>query len=248
MAFLFFEKQIIGYDKLSVIQDRVDRCKAPSDIGRIPHKIFSSFSSFTADQFKNWVVYFSLITLRGILANEHLECWRHFVLACRILLQYKITPEQLLLADALLMKFCRRTECIYGTSIITPNMHLHAHLKQCIADYGPLHGFWAFPFERYNGLLGELPNNKKSIEVQMMNRFIQGNAYMSLSMPDIFTELKHHIPSYRKDSGSLLETSSDGRASSDNAPMHPFPAGFSNYCLNCNMHVMLPNSSLPEIC
>ena len=75
-----------------------------------------------------------------------------------------------------------------------------------------------------------------------MNRFIQDNAYMSLSMPDTFTELKHHIPTYRKDSGSLLETSSDGRASSDNAPTHPFPAGFSNYCLNFNMHVMLPNS------
>ena len=72
---IWIEKQIIGYDKLSVIQHRVDRCKAPSDIRRIPHKIFSSFSSFTADQFKNWVVYFSLIALRGILANEHLECY-----------------------------------------------------------------------------------------------------------------------------------------------------------------------------
>ena len=93
-----------------------------------------------------------------------------------------------------------------GTSIITPNMHLHAHLKQCIADYGPLHEFWAFPFERYNGLLGELPNNKKSIELQMMNRFIQDNSYMSQSMPDTFNDLKQCILTYRKDTGSLLET------------------------------------------
>ena len=124
------------------------------------------------------MVCFSLIALRVILTGEHLECWRHFVLACRLLLQRKITPEQLILADSLLMKFCGRTECMYGPSVITPKMHLHAHLKQCIADYGPLHEFWAFPFERYNGLLGNLPTNKKSIEVQMMNRFIQDSSYM----------------------------------------------------------------------
>ena len=33
-----------------VIQDKVDRCEIPSSIGRIPHKIASSFSSFTACQ------------------------------------------------------------------------------------------------------------------------------------------------------------------------------------------------------
>lgn len=68
-----------------------------------------NFSSFTADQHKNWIVYFSLIALRGILLNEDLECSRHFVLACRLLSQHKINKEQLSLADALLMKFCRHS-------------------------------------------------------------------------------------------------------------------------------------------
>ena len=58
---------------------------SPSDIGRIPHKIRSGFSSFTADQWKNWVMYFSLLSLHDILEGDPLECWRHFVLACRVL-------------------------------------------------------------------------------------------------------------------------------------------------------------------
>jgi len=41
------------------------------DIGRIPHTISYAFSSFTADQYKNWIIYFSLISLswcrRGML-------------------------------------------------------------------------------------------------------------------------------------------------------------------------------------
>ena len=132
----------------------------------------SGFSSFTADQFKNWIVYYSLVAMRGILTDAHLECWRHFALACRILVKFELTHADILLADALLLQFCKRTERLYGKSALTPNMHLHCHLKECILDFGPIHSFWCFSFERYNGILGDLPNNNRSIEVQVMIELI----------------------------------------------------------------------------
>ena len=58
-----------------VVQDRIDRFLAPPDIGRIPTKIQSGFSSFTAEQFKNWVIHYSIIALRGLLTSDHLECF-----------------------------------------------------------------------------------------------------------------------------------------------------------------------------
>ena len=67
-----------------IIQSRIDRTVVPSTIGRIPHKIATGFASFTADQFKNWVLYFSLLVLRDKLNGADLECWRHFVLGCRL--------------------------------------------------------------------------------------------------------------------------------------------------------------------
>ena len=88
---VWIEKGILTYSDFDVIQNRVDKCTVPTDIGRIPHKILSGFSSFTADQFKNWVIYFSLVALRGILCDEHLEIWRHFVLACRLLSQHQLS-------------------------------------------------------------------------------------------------------------------------------------------------------------
>lgn len=66
------EYGVVSESKFSIIQKRVDRFQVPSDIGRIPYKISSGFSSFTADQFKNWIVYFSLISMRGILTGPHL--------------------------------------------------------------------------------------------------------------------------------------------------------------------------------
>ncbi len=48
---VFIDKQILN--DFQLIQYRVDSMTVPSDIGRIPHKIQSSFSSFTTDLFKN---------------------------------------------------------------------------------------------------------------------------------------------------------------------------------------------------
>ena len=39
-------------------QKPVDSIVVPSYVGRIPRKIETGFSGFTADQFKNWVYYF----------------------------------------------------------------------------------------------------------------------------------------------------------------------------------------------
>lgn len=89
------------------------------------------------------------------------------MLACRILCCKQLTMDQVWLADALLLQFCRRAECLYGEDIITPNMHMHCHLRACVEDYGPLHGFWLFAFERYNGILGKIPNNNLSMRYNL---------------------------------------------------------------------------------
>ena len=51
-------------------------------------------------------------------------------------------------ADRLLMEFCQRFESLYGSEYVTPNMHLHCHLYDCILDFGPIYSFWLFSFER----------------------------------------------------------------------------------------------------
>lgn len=70
---------LITESQFDLIQYRVDRIISPPDVGRIPNKIRFGFSSFTADQYKNWIIYYSLLALKDILSGEHLECWRHFV-------------------------------------------------------------------------------------------------------------------------------------------------------------------------
>ena len=78
-------KEILSDAQFDILQHRVDSTTAPPDIGRIPQKIHSGFASFTANQWKNWVLYFSLFALHDLLDSDVLECWRHFVQSCRVI-------------------------------------------------------------------------------------------------------------------------------------------------------------------
>ena len=95
---VWLEQDKLTSRELSAIQHTVDSV-------RIPYKIFSSFSSFTADQFKNWTNIFSLFALRDRLCTEDLECWRHFVSASRLLTQVQLSSSDLQLADAFSYNF-----------------------------------------------------------------------------------------------------------------------------------------------
>ena len=53
-----------------------------------------------------------------------------------MLCHHKLSLSQIDLADALLLKFCKTVESMYGTDVVTPNMHLHGHLKDVLLDYG----------------------------------------------------------------------------------------------------------------
>jgi len=57
---------------------------------------------------------------------------------------------------------------------------MHGHLVECINEYGPLSSFWLFPFERYNGILEGTPTNNRSIEVQIMRKFLVDIQNLSL--------------------------------------------------------------------
>lgn len=97
---------------------------------------------------------FSVYALKGLLPNDHFDCWRKFVLACKILCSRSLTTNHVKVAHLLLISFCESVERAFGNEVITPNMHLHAHLDNCMYDFGPVYAFWLFSFERENGILG----------------------------------------------------------------------------------------------
>ena len=89
-----------------------------------------------------------------------------------LLRQYTISQADVAEADEKLLEFCKLFEILYGNEYCTPNMHLHAHVKDCILDFGPISAFWAFPFERFNGILESFSKNWVKPEDQIMKKLI----------------------------------------------------------------------------
>ena len=180
---LWVEKDILSKKSLQEIDKRISQCDVPTGFGRLPSKIASNYGCYTASQWKNWTLIYSMYCLNGLLPQAHLRCWQTFVLACQYLSQHIISEQDITIAGGLFVKFGKEFQQLYGNEKVTPNMHLHCHLKECALDFGPLHGFWCFSFERFNGILGATQMNGRSIEVQLMRKLIVGRFIWNAEMP-----------------------------------------------------------------
>lgn len=183
MLKLWRESGILLDHEFQNIQDQVDNINPPSGIGRLPHKILSQFSGFTAEQWMLWTTLYSPLVLRGILPEEHYAHWCLFSQACSYLCSMHINEADVIKADELLLTFCKRFQELYGEAECTPNMHMHCHLKECILDVGPFHSFWCFSFERYNGILENMKKSWKAPEVQLIHKFNDLQTLASIELP-----------------------------------------------------------------
>ena len=119
------------------IQEIVNRFQVPSSVGRIPHQILTGFSSFTADQWKHWVLIYSLIVVEGRIPSVDYSMWTKFVQTCSIVCSPVLHKEAITRAHQLFIEFCTEFQDLYGGSVCTINMHLSCHLHTCLHDYGP---------------------------------------------------------------------------------------------------------------
>ena len=68
--------KVLSKAQLRTIQTRIDSVKPPSRLGRLPMKISSSFSGFTAEQWKSWTtVYWPKIKKCFTQVHMQMKIW-----------------------------------------------------------------------------------------------------------------------------------------------------------------------------
>ena len=194
---------LLSTHSFSTIEKTTSLITCPYDVGRLPVKIGSSFSGFTADQWKLWTTVYSVIVLKGVLPDNHLHIWLLFVRACSILCSRIVQKPDLEIAHTYLKEFSLKFIEAYGHEHFTPNMHLHMHLNNCCQDYGSVYAFWCFAYERYNGILGSYQTNKRRIEAQIMKKFLLHQQVDKLEFPAGFKEFSSILTPFNNIKGSL---------------------------------------------
>ena len=71
---LWIDLGLLCLSSLKEIDTRIKSLPISSDFGRIPTTISSNYGNFTAAEWKNWTLVYSLYGLQGLLANEYLVC------------------------------------------------------------------------------------------------------------------------------------------------------------------------------
>ncbi|OAD68539.1 hypothetical protein PHYBLDRAFT_63552 [Phycomyces blakesleeanus NRRL 1555(-)] len=165
---------LIDNKKLVAMQKIVENMTLLPDYTMLRSKISKGFPFMKADEWKSWCLVYSPVVLQGVLPKQKFENWMFFVNACRFLTKPNVSEDDVQSAHIALEKFGKGCERLYSKDLLSPNMHLHLHLRDTIKDFGPVYGYWLFSFERYNSVLKNINTNRRSgFEMTYMKTFIE---------------------------------------------------------------------------
>ena len=152
--------------EIGKVERRLISIKPPSYITRLPRSL-SEVSHFKATEFKNFLLFYSLPCLYGILPDDMFHHFSLLVYSIFLLLQENITPSDILACKRMLLEFVINIPVFYGERYMTSNVHLLLHLTDKVEDLGPLWASSCFYFEDFNGQLRRLFHGTQHVERQI---------------------------------------------------------------------------------
>ncbi len=163
--------QLLSYEVLKAVRADILSTHLPSWLERPPANFGSlKHGKLKADQWRtvctvNLVV--TLVRLWSSSVSEHdkdlLDNFLHLVAAVDLASRRTMSEARAAAYDEHMYKYLCGLKELFDHEFV-PNHHLSLHLYSCLMLFGPVHGWWAFPFERFNGLLGNINTNHKSGE------------------------------------------------------------------------------------
>lgn len=82
---LWLSRELLTKESITEVERRIRTFSVPNSVGRLPINISSNHGGYTASQWQTWITLYSPVVLKGLLPNDHYQCWLLFVRACSIL-------------------------------------------------------------------------------------------------------------------------------------------------------------------
>ena len=152
---------------LKIVDERLRKMRPPSFVQRMPRSIEKCLVLWKAQEFKLWLMYYSIPCLIGLLPEEYLDHHMKLVSAVFLLSQESIAPEQVHAASNLFNEYVSDFQRLYGLRYMSINVHQMLHLSQCVLDLGPLWVYSCFTMEDLNGKLTRLIHGTRYAALQV---------------------------------------------------------------------------------
>lgn len=107
----------------------------------------------------------------------------HFALLVKgilLLLQDKVSTEDIAVSTDCLVRFVVGVQFLYGKKQMTFNVHQLLHLPKSVLHQGPLWAHSCFAFESNIGLIKELVTSAKGVPFQIVERLMMASSFSSI--------------------------------------------------------------------
>ncbi|XP_053594486.1 uncharacterized protein LOC106693488 isoform X2 [Microplitis demolitor] len=158
-------------NQLQIINERLMSFKHPTCITRSPRHITEK-EMWKATEWRSWLLFYSLICLKGILPEKYLNHLALLVEAMNILLSEKIDKKELRIAGFLLIRYVTFYQEYFGKGAMTYNIHLLLHMEKSVSNLGPLSCHNTFTFENENHFVLKMEKSPTHLPIQVARRYI----------------------------------------------------------------------------
>ncbi|XP_062599958.1 uncharacterized protein LOC134261548 [Saccostrea cucullata] len=147
------------------------KLKPPFEITRRPRSL-STRRFWKASEWRAFLIFYSLIILRGTLPQQYVNHFFLLVFAIYTLLQSSVTLNEVDCAERALRKFVHQVGELYGTEHMSFNVHQLLHVAQSVRNWGPIWGTSTFPFEGNGGHLLTMFKGTQHVSTQICKSLI----------------------------------------------------------------------------
>ncbi|EIW83734.1 hypothetical protein CONPUDRAFT_150798 [Coniophora puteana RWD-64-598 SS2] len=217
------QTRVLGKQTLTAIWDDMPRLALPSWVAAAPGRAGSTrHGKLSADQYRSFCTINLPFTLGRLWADletpdsevdgtsqnvakkvEMLQNFAHLVAAGKFAMKRTMTPAYIERYRFHMKSYLNGLldPHLYPGIVFAPTHHLCLHLADLLENFGPVHSWRCFPFERYNYLLQNIPTNYKfgQLEQTMTERFCMAQnlraIFSSAMLPEELAEL---IPEYER--------------------------------------------------
>ena len=151
--------------KMNVINARIRNCTPSYEVTRTFDSM-SDLANWKASMFRNFALFFYVI-LEDQLPAVYFDHFLDLSYGLFILLQEKVSVENVKNVEILFRRFVINMEALYGEENIKINIHFLTHLPECVLNWGCLWAHSAFIPEWFNGQLLDLFHGTQHVAGQM---------------------------------------------------------------------------------
>ncbi|KAM7313376.1 uncharacterized protein ISCGN_003242 [Ixodes scapularis] len=172
---------------LKDIDERLCHIKPPQCMARLPRSVLLR-KFWKASEWQQWLLYFSLVCVDGILPERYLNHFSLLVRGIFLLLQDEVSTADISDSTDCLVQFVVGVQFLYSAKEMTSNVHLLLHLAKSVVLQGPLWAHSCFTFEANMGRLKSLVTSAKGVPHQVMTRVMMAhrvNACKAVASPPV---------------------------------------------------------------